>query len=73
MRAHCDGKDENLTREVRFEDFNHATMTQNRPWSMMARIGFVMINCQCGLVFDDEDRERVYPHEFIGQAALPGM
>jgi hypothetical protein len=73
MLARCDGTDENLTRQVRTEDFDPASMTQSRAWAMMARPGFIVVNCQCGLVFDDEDRARVYPHEFIGQGALPGL
>lgn len=69
----CDGTDPNLTRQVPGIVFDEAVMTLARNWAFTATDGNVVIQCQCGLVFDDVDRLAIYPHEFIGQQPLPGM
>lgn len=46
----CDGKDPNLLKPDEHDD--------TQPWA-----GYVP--CDCGLVFDDEDRMTIYPHQEV--------
>lgn len=70
--ARCDGTDPNLTRQVREADFDPAVMKAAEAWQGTAEPGNIVIQCQCGLFFDDVYRMRVYPHDFVGQLKLPG-
>jgi hypothetical protein len=65
MIRHCDGTDPNLTRHVPHAEFDGEAMTANAPWAFLAQPGTVVINCQCGLRFDDVTRMVVYPHEHV--------
>lgn len=59
----CDGTDPNLTRQVPEEEFDQDTMTLNMLWKVIALPGHVIVNCQCGRVFDDVDRVVTHPHQ----------
>jgi hypothetical protein len=63
----CNGTDPNLTRTVLAEAFDPAVMTESPNWGFRAQDGQVVINCQCGEVFDDVGRMVTYPHQPIGQ------
>lgn len=62
MLRRCDGTDPNLTKSIPAEQFDPATMTTSH-WTSTAGPGEVVVNCSCGLVFDDEKRTVVYPHD----------
>lgn len=68
--ARCDGTDPNLTRQVPV--FDPDTMHLAAAWQATAGPGMTVIQCQCGLYFDDVYRMRTYPHDFVGQLRLPG-
>lgn len=72
-QARCDGSDPNLLRQVPEGDFDSAVMKLAGHWQATAEPGCVVIQCQCGLLFDDTYRMRSYPHEFFGQLRLPGV
>lgn len=64
MRRHCDGSDDNLTREVPAEEFDPAVMTPSVNWDRIGQQrGIRIVRCTCGLVFDDAGRLVIYPHE----------
>jgi hypothetical protein len=70
MMRHCDGRDTNLTRHIPFPDFIPETMTRS-PWDKIeAGNEYVVINCNCGLIFDDVDHMTIYPHQAIVSRAL---
>jgi hypothetical protein len=69
MMRRCNGEDPNLTRPVAERDFDPGSMTVS-PWNSMAQAGTVVIQCQCGLFFDDVHRLVYYPHPFVGQMTL---
>ena len=63
MIRHCDGTDDNLTREIPSRDF--AAGMALSAWDRMAKPGNRVIRCKCGLTFDDVDQRVNYPHELI--------
>ncbi len=65
MRRHCDGTDPNLTREIQQWQFDQPVMTVATAWQWAANPGHVIIQCQCGKIFDDVNHMVTYPHEEI--------
>jgi hypothetical protein len=61
----CDGTDPNLTREIPETSFHADTMVLS-PWNKSAKPGMAVIQCACGLRFDDVDRTVIYPHHPTG-------
>jgi len=70
MRRHCDGTDPNLTRAIPLAAYGLAGDYTVSPWNGSARPGEVIVNCNCGLRFDDFDRQVIYPHQWLGGGAL---
>lgn len=70
MRRQCDGTEPTLIRRIPAAMFDDAAMTISPRWARLAGPGEVVIQCQCGLAFDDEHRRAVWPHEFYGQGEL---
>jgi hypothetical protein len=62
---HCDGSDDNLTREIPPGEFDAVVMTASVNWDRIGQRlhGNRVIRCSCGLSFDDADRKVTYPHE----------
>lgn len=68
MRRHCDGTDPNLTRDLAQAEPGELKAGMSfvlSPWDA-GTAGGVVVNCNCGLVFDDAERRVVYPHEPVG-------
>ena len=63
----CNGNDLELVRVIKANDFDAACMN-TVPGPAME--GLVAIACNCGLMFDEEYRSKVYPHEFKMQSYL---
>lgn len=64
MMRHCDGTDPNLTRRVLTTHFEPATQTRSDVWQgAAAGTDYTIINCACGLSFDDVDHRTTWPHE----------
>lgn len=57
----CDGTDPNLTREISKIEFDPKTQTVS-GWGA-AHVGCVVIQCECGLRFNDEIRRVTWPHQ----------
>ena len=65
----CDGTDPNLTREIPEASFHADTMALS-PWNKSAKPGTVVIQCACGLRFDDVKRMVIYPHERVSGTVI---
>ena len=65
----CNGNDSALVRLINATDFDDACMN-TVPSPPMEATGLVAIACNCCLMFDDEYRSKVYPHEFKMQGHL---
>lgn len=65
----CDGTDPNLTRVVMPGDLQPGDIIA--PWHVTAKEGTVIIQCRCGLEFDDVNLQVIYPHNFIGLTTDP--
>lgn len=68
---HCDGTDPNLTRTIPADEFDPERMTLSH-WDSTARSGERIVNCACGLMFDDDDRRVVYPHQPVRVRGILG-
>jgi hypothetical protein len=68
----CDGTDPNLTREIPATEYDAARHNLS-PWNQSAKPGTVIIQCSCGLRFDDVDRTVIYPHHPTGGVGRAGL
>lgn len=66
---YCDGTDPNLTRVVLPADLVAGDVISH--WHVTAKEGTVIIQCRCGLEFDDVNLQVIYPHNFIGLTLDP--
>lgn len=57
----CDGTDPNLTRYLPAAEYD-ATRHNLSPWKRTGQPGEIVIQCDCGLTFDDVYREVIWPH-----------
>jgi hypothetical protein len=65
----CDGTDPNLTREIPATEYDAARHNLS-PWNSSAKPGIVVIQCACGLRFDDVKRMVIYPHVRVGGTVI---
>ncbi len=57
----CEGSDPNLTRDMPAGEYDPARYALS-PWDAAARPGQRVIQCDCGLTFDDVGRMVTHPH-----------